>query len=101
MITDYGQNSSRVPPNFDISRPVFECGIPSSGINSSPCKIRAKYCKNLMKCLSTIPNFIQDLFWHMSFSNKDYKTLEEFTFPGSGSGRGVAPIHWGMGCAIF
>ena len=65
----------RAPPNFKVSCPILECRMRKSG-NSSQ-----RFAPNVLifqkNVRANLANFIQDLFWGMSLSNKDFKTVEE------------------------
>ena len=63
-------------PNFEVSCRIFECRRMLRSGNSSQ-----RFAPNVpifqQNVLANLGNFIQDLFWGVSFSNEDFKTVEE------------------------
>ena len=62
-------------PNFQVSCPTFECRMRRFG-NSLQ-----KFAPNVptfrQNVRANLSNFIQDLSWHVTFSNEDFKMVED------------------------
>ena len=62
-------------PNFQVSCPTFECQIRRFGNNLQ------RFAPNVptfrQNVRANLSNFIQDLFWHVTFSNEDFKMAED------------------------
>ena len=71
----YRQIGSCVPPNFEVSCPVFECRMQRSGNSSQRFAPSVPIFQRNVR--ENLVNFIQDLSWGASFSNEDFKTVEE------------------------
>ena len=73
MNLSYSQNGSCVS-NFQVSCPTFECRMRRFGNNLQRFAPNVPtFRKNVRVNLS---NFIQDLFWHVTVSNEDFKMVE-------------------------
>ena len=63
------------PPNFQVSCPTFECRIRRFGNNLQ------RFAPNIptfrQNVRANLSNLIQDLFWHVTFSNEDFKMVED------------------------
>ena len=65
------------PPNFQVSCPTFECRIRRFGNNLQ------RFAPNVptfrQNVRANLSNFIQDIFWHVTFSNEGFKMVEDST----------------------
>ena len=71
----YSQNGSCVLGNFQVSCPAFECRMRRFGSNLQ------RFAPNVptfrQNVRANLSNFIQDFFWHVTFSNEDFKMVED------------------------
>ena len=62
-------------PNFQVSSPTFEYRMRRFGNNLQ------RFAPNVptfrQNVRANLSNFIQDLFWHVTFSNEDFKMVED------------------------
>ena len=63
------------PPNFQVSCPTFEYRIRRFGNNLQRFPPNVPTVRQNVR--ANLSNFIQDLFWHVTFSNEDFKMVED------------------------
>ena len=66
-------------PNFEVSSPIFECRMPRSENSSQRCAPNVPIFQWNVR--TNLANFIQDLFWRMSFLKEGFKTVEDLGGP--------------------
>ena len=67
------------PPNFEVSSPIFECRLRRSGNSSQRFAPNVPIIQHNVG--ANLANFIEDLFWRVSFSDEDVKTVEDLGGP--------------------
>ena len=75
----YSQNGSCVLPNFKVSCPIFKCRIRRSGNSSQRFAPNVPIFQEDVR--ASLSNSIQHLFWRVSFSNEDFKTVKNLGGP--------------------
>ena len=63
------------PPNFQVSCPTFKCRMRRFGNNLQ--RFAPNFPTFRQNVRANLSNFIQDLFWHVTFSNEDFKMVED------------------------
>ena len=61
--------------NFEVSCPIFECRMRRSGNSLQRFEPNVPIFQQNVR--ANLANFIQDLFWSVSFTNEYFKTVEE------------------------
>ena len=61
--------------NFQVSCQTFECRMPRFGNNLQRFSPNVPTFRQNVR--ANLSNFIQDLFWHVTFSNEDFKMVED------------------------
>ena len=67
------------PRNFEVSCPIFKCGMWRSGNSSQRFTPNVPILQHNVR--ANLANSMQDLFWHVSFSNEDFETAEDLGRP--------------------
>ena len=63
------------PPNFEVSCPTFEFRMRRFGNSSQRFVPNVSTFRQNVR--ANLTNFIQDLFWRVTFSNEDFKMVED------------------------